>query len=118
MYKPDKFRKSVTLAKLYPGWLVCEYPADPAYADVSDSAGKVLFELSDSKNFYTKDKNDNPHLMPWAWHILNWVMTERGVNEVFWGLYDFSGVCFLPPKLAQQAWLDIILGIVIDGVGS
>lgn len=110
--------KSVLLAKLVDDWEVVER-VNYARVCKRGKVGPCLFEMHKNHNFYTVDGDGNPHLMGWAWRVLNWAFdtltpplhaeTER----------RYDAICekvewWLPPAEAQAAWLDKILELAIE----
>ena len=116
--------KSVILAKLNPAWKIKEFNSlDGRQAVVSDADnGRVLFRLFAKHNFFTVDENGDPHLMPQAWRVLNWAMTNNKENQLkpYFGylLWEFitrtvDDIFELPPAKIQRLWLDKILSLTI-----
>ena len=126
--------KSVMLAKLNPDWYVV---SKPDYARVCTAArvGPCLFMLTALHNFFTVE-DGNPHLMPWAWRVLNYTLEHLGgVAVSFENWLDeqthqtvqrgvlsqrtrygprYWFVFAMPPAEAQRIWLDKILTLAIE----
>lgn len=118
-------QKSVMLARLVNEWEVIER-VDYARICKRDRVGPCLFEMHKNHNLYTVDGDGNPHLMAWAWRVLNWaaenqttikgayIANLRVKDEMYdWLLYD-GNIWDMPPADAQTLWLDKILSLAIE----
>lgn len=123
--------KSVMLARLVDEWEVIER-VDYARICKRDKVGPCLFEIHKNHNFYTVDGDGNPHLMAWAWRVLNWAMGSQAVvkyeplspdtepfdYQIGYAMYDWfyehRDPAKMPPAVAQAAWLDKVLELAIE----
>lgn len=122
------FQKSVMLARLIPEWEVIE---GPGYVRICKrgKAGPCLFQMTGLYNLYTVDDDANPHLMVWAWRVLNWAMESRAKLAdvpVMYGavslhiqtamrewFYEVMDITKMPSAVAQTALLDKVLELAI-----
>lgn len=115
-------QKSVLLAGLVDTWEVVER-VDYARVCNKGKVGPCLFEMHKNHNFYTVDSDGNPHLMGWAWRILNWGLSMNsplypddppGASYVWARIrYVMNQSLDHEPAVAQTAWLDEIIELAI-----
>lgn len=112
----ENLAKSVSVIKLLPDIELSQN--NPPYGSVfvyESGTDKLLFTMTQSHNLFTVDDNGNPHMMPWAWRLLNWA--DDNVSVLCAGNKWHVPVkpnTQLPPAEAQAAWLDKILSLAIE----